>query len=59
MAKPAAVFLRVQLLRGELDPVPYRSAMQGLISAIQTDPRVAPVAAGLDEQRLLGVWGQT
>jgi 3'-5' exonuclease len=53
VAQTAGVFLRVQLLRGELSAEDYRAAMQGLIDAIRADSRLAPVAAGLDEQRLL------
>lgn len=55
VAQTAGVFLRVQLLRGELEPSAYRRAMQGLIETIRGDPRLAPVAAGLDEARLLTV----
>jgi len=53
VVQTAGVFLRVQLLRGELAPGPYRDAMQGLITAIRADPRLEPVASGLDERRLL------
>ncbi len=55
VAQTAGVFLRVQLLRGELEPSAYRQAMQGLIEIIRGDARLAPVAAGLDEARLLTV----
>lgn len=55
VAQTAGVFLRVQLLRGELEPSAYRVAMQGLIETIRADARLAPVAAGLDEARLLTV----
>jgi hypothetical protein len=47
------VFLRVQLLRGELKPDAYCRAMRRLIELIRSDERVAPVAAGLNEPRLL------
>ncbi len=53
VVQTAGVFLRVQLLRGELGPGPYREAMRGLITAIRADSRLEPVAAGLDERRLL------
>lgn len=53
VAQTAAVFLRVQLLRGELKPEPYQHAMRRLIELIKSDDRVAPVAAGLNEPRLL------
>ncbi|MFO0567840.1 MAG: 3'-5' exonuclease [Polyangiaceae bacterium] len=51
------VFLRVQLLRGELEPPAYLTAMQGLIETIRSDPRLAAVALGLDESRLLSIAG--
>ena len=53
VAQTAAVFLRVQLLRGRLLPDAYRVGMQKLIMTIKADDRVAPVARGLNEQRLL------
>lgn len=56
VAQTAGVFLRVQLLRGELDAEPYRTAMRGLIDAIRADARLAPVAAGLNEERLLSAF---
>jgi predicted PolB exonuclease-like 3'-5' exonuclease len=55
VAQTAGVFLRVQLLRGEIEPPLYLVAMQGLIDAIRSDARLAPVAGSLDEARLLGV----
>ncbi|MBM4363711.1 MAG: ribonuclease H-like domain-containing protein [Deltaproteobacteria bacterium] len=53
VVQTAAVFLRVQLLRGELDLGAYRQAMGGLIDTVRNDARVAPVARGLNEPRLL------
>ncbi|HLV21509.1 MAG TPA: hypothetical protein VKZ49_11525, partial [Polyangiaceae bacterium] len=53
VAQTAGVFLRVQLLRGELDPAAYVAAMTDLIAAIEADPRLAQVSAGLDRRRLL------
>jgi predicted PolB exonuclease-like 3'-5' exonuclease len=53
VAQTAGVFLRVQVLRGELDADPYRVAMAGLIEQIKKDERLAPVAQGLNEERLL------
>ncbi len=49
----AAVFLRVQLLRGELLREAYLTAMTGLIQLARSDERTAPVAAALSEERLL------
>jgi hypothetical protein len=53
VAQTAAVFLRVQLVRGELERDAYLEAMRGLIEKIRADARLTPVAAGLDERRLL------
>jgi hypothetical protein len=47
------VFLRVQLLRGELERATYVSAMRGLMQATLADKRVAPVAQAWDPERLL------
>lgn len=53
VVQTAGVFLRVQLLRGELDRDGYRTAMRGLLDVVRGDERVRAVAAGLDEGRLL------
>jgi predicted PolB exonuclease-like 3'-5' exonuclease len=53
VVQTAAVFLRVQLVRGELSRPDYRTAMDKLIRLIKADPRLAPVAAALDEPRLM------
>jgi 3'-5' exonuclease len=53
VAQTAGVFLRVQLLRGELEPPTYVTAMQSLIDNLRTNPRLLPVAAGMKEERLL------
>jgi 3'-5' exonuclease len=53
VAQTAAIFLRVQLVRGELDREKYLSAMQTLIEYIKKDARVEPVASALNEDRLL------
>jgi predicted PolB exonuclease-like 3'-5' exonuclease len=49
----SGVFLRVQLLRGEISENEYISAMRALIRLTQEDERVAPVAEKLDIGRLL------
>jgi len=49
----AGVFLRVQLLRGEIDRDQYVSAMRALIELTQNEPRVAAVAEAMDIERLL------
>jgi predicted PolB exonuclease-like 3'-5' exonuclease len=53
VAQTAAVFLRVQLLRGELDRERYVGAMRSLITMVRSDERLAPVAAAMNERRLL------
>ena len=53
VVQTAGIFLRVQLVRGELDIDGYRQAMRGLIETIRTDARVGPVSKGLNEARLL------
>lgn len=53
VVQTAGVFLRVQLVRGELGRDAYVAAMAGLIETIDSDPRVAPVAAAMDRPRLL------
>lgn len=53
VAQTAAVFLRVQLVRGELDRDAYVQAMRRLIELIRADERLAPIASGLNERRLL------
>jgi 3'-5' exonuclease len=53
VAQTAGVFLRVQLVRGELEREAYLTAMRGLLTLIRTDERLAPVAGALNEPRLL------
>jgi len=53
VTQTAGVFLRIQLLRGELDPETYVTAMSGLIELIREDTRVLPVSTGLNIARLL------
>jgi predicted PolB exonuclease-like 3'-5' exonuclease len=53
VVQTAGVFLRVQLIRGELEREPYLAAMRGLLALIRGDERLAPVAAALNEPRLL------
>lgn len=55
VAQTAGVFLRVQLLRGELGADAYVQAMQGLIDFIRAEPKLAPVAAAMNDARLLSV----
>ncbi len=53
VVQTAGVFLRLQLVRGELQRDQYLAAMRGLIAFIRSEERLGVVAAGLDEKRLL------
>jgi 3'-5' exonuclease len=53
VAQTAGVFLRVQLLRGEIERDTYVTAMRKLLELIRSDERLAPVATALNEKRLL------
>lgn len=53
VAQTAAVFLRVQLVRGELPRDSYLTAMRSLIAAIRRDDRLGPLATAMNEPRLL------
>ncbi len=49
----SGVFLRVQLLRGEIDEQAYLIAMRALIELSRNEPRVHPVTEAMDIDRLL------
>ena len=53
VAQTAGVFLRVQLLRGELARDGYLSAMRSLVELIRGDERLVAVAGGMNTKRLL------
>jgi predicted PolB exonuclease-like 3'-5' exonuclease len=53
VAQTAGVFLRLQLVRGEIDRERYLAGMSSLITAIRENPKLAPVAAALNEDRLM------
>jgi predicted PolB exonuclease-like 3'-5' exonuclease len=53
VVQTAAIFLRVQLVRGILERDRYLEAMRHLIAAIRADPRLNPVSSALNEPRLL------
>lgn len=53
VVQTAGVFLRAELLRGELDRQRYREAMRTLLELVDSDVRVAPVAQALNRSRLL------
>ena len=53
VVQTTGLFLRVQLLRGQLDRDGYRAAMTGLLAQIEEDERLHPVTEGADRARLL------
>lgn len=53
VVQTAAIFLRVELLRGELDREHYLTAMGDLVSLVRSDVRLSAVTAGIDEPRLM------
>lgn len=53
VVQTAAIFLRLQLLRGELDRDGYLTAMSGLLETVEADARVEPITHGWDKARLL------
>ena len=53
VVQTAAVFIRTQLVRGEVDREAYLIAMRGLIELVRTDVRLRAVGEGLNETRLL------
>jgi 3'-5' exonuclease len=52
VVQTAGVFLRLQLVRGELSLPRYQVAIGGLIDAARADPRVASVCQSWNEPRL-------
>ena len=53
VVQTTAVFMRLQLVRGELQPEAYVTAMRGLINFIKSEEKLAVVAGALNEKRLL------
>jgi predicted PolB exonuclease-like 3'-5' exonuclease len=53
VVQTAAIFLRLQLLRGELERQDYLTAMRSLLSTARAEPRVGVVVDAWDEPRLL------
>jgi predicted PolB exonuclease-like 3'-5' exonuclease len=53
VVQTTGLFLRTELLRGELDHAQYREAIQQLLRLVDNDPRVKPVAQAVDRARLL------
>jgi predicted PolB exonuclease-like 3'-5' exonuclease len=53
VAQTAAIFLRVELLRGSYDRARYRELARALLSFIDEQPRLAPIATRIDRARFL------
>lgn len=53
VAQTAFVLLRYKLIAGDLDRDGYRKAAGGLLAALETDGRFAPLLDGTDRARLL------
>jgi predicted PolB exonuclease-like 3'-5' exonuclease len=53
VAQTAAIFLRVELLRGSFDRGRYRELARALLSFIDDQPRLAPIATRIDRARFL------
>jgi hypothetical protein len=53
VAQTAAIFLRVELLRGSFDRARYRDLARGLLGFIDAQPRLLPVASKIDRPRFL------
>lgn len=53
VVQTAAVFLRLQLVRGSLERAKYRGAVKRLIELISADARLARLNANMDPKRLL------
>jgi len=53
VAQTAAIFLRVELLRGTFDRDHYREHARALLAFLDEHPRVAPVADKIDRPRFL------
>jgi predicted PolB exonuclease-like 3'-5' exonuclease len=51
VAQTAAIFLRVELLRGSYERARYQELSRGLLAFLDAQPRVAPMAARIDRTR--------
>jgi predicted PolB exonuclease-like 3'-5' exonuclease len=51
VAQTAAIFLRVELLRGSFDRARYSELARAMLAFIDTQPRVAPMAERIDRAR--------
>jgi predicted PolB exonuclease-like 3'-5' exonuclease len=53
VVQTAAVYFRVELLRGQLSRDEYLGSMGALVDMVKSDERLRPVAEGMNETRLL------
>ncbi len=53
VVQTAAIFLRVELLRGSYDRARYQELARGLLAFIDEHPKLAPVASQIDRARFL------
>jgi predicted PolB exonuclease-like 3'-5' exonuclease len=53
VAQTAAIFLRVELLRGSIDRARYVELARGLLAFIDDQPRLVPIAEKVDRPRFL------
>ena len=53
VAQTAAIFLRVELLRGTFDRDRYKELGKAMMTFIDEQPRLAPLAASVDRRRFL------
>jgi predicted PolB exonuclease-like 3'-5' exonuclease len=53
VAQTAAIFLRVELLRGTIDRPRYRDLARTLLGFVDEQPRLAPIADKIDRARFL------
>jgi predicted PolB exonuclease-like 3'-5' exonuclease len=53
VAQTAAIFLRVELLRGTYDRARYRELARAFLAFVDDQPRLAPVASRIDRGRFL------
>jgi predicted PolB exonuclease-like 3'-5' exonuclease len=53
VAQTAAIFMRVELLRGAFDRARYRELARGLLAFIDAEPRLRTIADAIDRPRFL------
>ena len=51
VAQTAAIFLRVEFLRGSFDRARYQELARGLLAFIDDQPKLAPITTKIDRPR--------